>query len=110
MPNERSQLQDGVPVAGGASGAEFLFDESIGEARAADTGRVHHVRFSAANANNLRACDGGLQRLDLFRARRPLQEHDDEMARIALGLLRKKKCPVPLCYVQEAVFRTRRYR
>jgi hypothetical protein len=55
--------------------------------------------------------NGGLQRPDLFRARRrPLQEHDDEMARIALGLRPKKKCPVPLCYVQEAVFRTRRYR
>ena len=42
-----------------------------------------------------------MQRLDLFRAWRPLQERDDETARIALGFLRKRIVrhdPLPLLF------------
>jgi len=83
------EFQDGVPIARGASGAEFFFDESIGEARAADPGRVDDISLSALDRDELRTFNGGLECLDFLQVRRAFQERDDKVGRIALGLVRK---------------------
>ncbi|PYQ28965.1 MAG: hypothetical protein DMF57_17025, partial [Acidobacteria bacterium] len=74
-----------IPIAR----TRLLLDQTVGQARPADTIRVDGVQLCAVGANDLRTDDRSLQRLDVLDLRRQLQKHDEEMTRIALCFRRE---------------------
>src|SRR6266404_3488123 len=82
---QRRELQDRVPVPTRSARAKLLVDDGVGQARAADTVRVHDVEMFARSGDHFAALDGLLQRLNARSAGRMLEQHHDQMARRSPG-------------------------
>src|SRR5262245_53620736 len=83
---ERANLEDRVPVAGGALGAEFAFDQIACQLRAADPRRVNDIEVVPLATDNLRPLDRGLKRVYVLRPRCRFQKHDEQMAWVVYRL------------------------
>jgi hypothetical protein len=90
VSNEGRELEDGIPVATRAARAQRSFNESVRQLRGTNSRRVDHIKLLAVRANRLWTFDCRLKGSHTFRVGRFLQEHDEEMAGVALGLLRER--------------------
>src|SRR5262245_54992978 len=87
--SESCEFENCVPVAAGSACAERLFDDGIREPRSADAVWINDVRMSTLGPHDLTALDRFLKCSHAVRIRLFLQEHDQKMTRIILGLFWK---------------------